>query len=142
MDTLVRKIIVELHTDTAEGASTKGQVFLGLGGREFRLDIKDYADFDQGDEVIYELGEDSNVLNSGRNDPRMGCPVKVEDVTTRPAYIRLVPKKDSDDWKVALVKVTVLAGDHEIRFAALDSNNQDLWLGPQSGTCLHLNRRA
>jgi hypothetical protein len=142
VETLVRKIIVELHTDSDEGASTKGQVFLGLGGREFRLDIKGHDDFDQNEEAIYELGEGSNVLNSARNDPRTGMPVTIEAVTTFPAYIRLAPRKDSDDWKLALVKVVAIGGDHEVRFAALDATNEDLWLGPQSGNCLYLRRRT
>ena len=140
MDTLVRKITVEITTSFAAGAGTEGQVFLGIGGREFRLDIEEYEDFDRGDEVTYELGEDANVRFPERNDPRQGYPLTVEAVTSRPAYLRMVPHDKSDDWNLANVHVRVLAGEKQVRFGALDGPQDNIWLGPQSGTTLALSR--
>ena len=140
MDPLVRKITVEITTSYAPGAGTEGQVFLGIGGREFRLDIEAYEDFDRGDEVVYELGEDANVRFPERNDPRQGYPLTVENVGSRPVYLRLVPRDKSDDWNLANVHVRVLAGDRQVRFGALDGSSDNIWLGPQSGTTLLLTR--
>lgn len=140
MDTIVRKITVDITTSFAKGAGTEGQVFLGLGGREFRLDIDSYEDFDRGDEVTYELGEDANVRFPERNDPRQGFPIGIDDVTAKPVYLRLAPHDKSDDWNLANVHVRISAGDEELRYAALDGAQENIWLGPQSGNLVHLKR--
>ena len=143
MDKLVRKITVDITTSFAKGAGTEGQAFLGLGGREFRLDIDEHADFDRGDETTYEFGEGANVVHPERNDPRLGCPVTMEDVIAHPVYLRLVPKDRADDWNVASIRVRVQAGAHDVvRYTALDGAQDNIWLGIQSGTCLHLKRAA
>lgn len=140
MDTIVRKITVEVVTSYAKGAGTEGKVFLGLGGREFRLDIDSHDDFDRGDEVVYELGEGSNVCFPDRNDPRTGLPISVDAVLAHPVYIRLVPDDNADDWDLANVHVRLHAADEVIRYAALEGPNAHIWLGLQSGNCLHLQR--
>jgi hypothetical protein len=140
VDALVRKITVEITTSYADGAGTEGAVFLGLGGREFRLDIDDYEDFDRGDEHAYELGEDANVRFADRNDPRQGMPLSLADIASRPAYLRLEPRGKSDDWNVASVTVRVVAGSETVRYGALQGSNESIWLGPQSGTTLHLKK--
>lgn len=143
MDKLVRKITVDITTSFAKGAGTEGQAFLGLGGREFRLDIEEHADFDRGDETTYEFGEGANVVHPERNDPRLGLPVSLDDVLAHPVYLRLVPKDRADDWNVASVLVKVQAGAHDVvRYSALEGPQENIWLGTQSGTCLHLKRAA
>lgn len=142
MDNIVRKITVDITTSFAKGAGTEGQVFLGLGGREFRLDVDSHEDFERGDEITYELGEDANVRLPDRNDPRTGYPIHVEDVLAKPVYIRLVPHDKSDDWNLANVHVRILASDADLRFAALDGPHDNIWLGPQSGNIVHLKRTA
>lgn len=139
---LVRKITVDITTSFAKGAGTEGQVFLGLGGREFRLDIDSYEDFDRGEEVTYEMGENANVNLPERNDPRQGFPIHLEDVLSRAVYLRLVPDDKSDDWNLANVRVRVQAGDEDVRFSALDGPQDNIWLGPQSGNWVHLKRLA
>jgi hypothetical protein len=150
VDKIVRKITVDLVTDHAkESAAARGMVFLGLGGREFRLDIPDYDDFDQGDHTIYELGEGANVSTAERNDPRTGYQLTAELVAARPAYIRFEPQgrmlaslESRDDWHLAEVRVRVLVGQEELRFSALDGPQESIWLGLQSGLILYLDRQA
>lgn len=144
MERLVRRIVVDIATGFASGAGTRGDVYLGLGGREFRLRVDQGSDFEQGAEMSYQLGEDGNVLDPARNDPRVGRPVRVGDVLGHPVYVRMQPRGDKDDWNVDAVQVRVLHEDERraIRFSALDGPSENVWLGAQSGTMLHLGRSA
>lgn len=137
---VIQKIVVDLTTTFSEGASTRGAVYLGLGGREFRLDMAQHDDFEEGDDVTYVFGEESNVLFPERNDPRLGLPLSLEDVSRHPVYVRLEPQKKKDDWEMATVRVRVSARDGKVEFAALQGGSDRLWLGSQSGTILHLRR--
>ena len=144
MESLVRKIVVDIVTSYASGAGTRGEVFLGVGGREFRLNVDRSADFERGAESSYQLGEDANVRDAERNDPRQGRPVRVADVLAHPVYIRMAPKGAGDDWNVESVNVRVMHEDERraIRFCALEGPKENIWLGLQSGTTLHLDRSA
>ena len=135
---MIQKITVDITTTFAKGASTKGAVFLGLGGREFRLDIDDHDDFDEGDDTVYVLGEDSNVMFPARNDPRAGLPLSLADATRHPVYVRLEPHAKQDDWELANVRVRVDGTSGKLAFAALQGGTERLWLGRESGTILHL----
>jgi hypothetical protein len=140
VDKLVRKITIDITTSFAKGAGTDGQAFLGLGGREFRLDIADHEDFERGDETTYELGEGSNVVKPERNDPRVGLPITLDDVLAHPVYLRLVPDDKADDWNLANIRVKIQAGHEIVRYRALEGPQENIWLGYQSGTWLHLKR--
>jgi hypothetical protein len=144
VDSLVRKIVVDIVTSYASGAGTRGDVFLGLGGREFRLCVDRSADFERGSEASYQLGEDANVRDPQRNDPRQGRPVRVADVLAHPVYVRMAPKGADDDWNIEAINVRVLheAERRAIRFSALEGPKESIWLGMQSGTTLHLDRSA
>lgn len=140
MQRIVRKITIDITTSFAKGAGTEGEVFLGLGGREFRLYIDEQEDFEAGDEVTYELGEGANIENRERNDPRMGMPISIDDVLTHPVYIRLVSHKASDDWNIANVRARIVAEEETLRYGALEGSQDNIWLGPQSGSWLYLRR--
>ena len=140
MKSLLRRIVVDVVTSHAPRAGTTGQVFLGLGGREFRLSVAGVKAFEQGAESTFQLGDDANVEYPERNDPRLGDPLTVADVLGIPAYIRLDTHHDRDDWNVSSVAVRVHSqGERRaIRFSVLDKPGQDLWLGIESGTKLYL----
>ncbi len=141
MNNLVRKITVNITTSLSKGAGANGMAFLGLGGREFRLDIDHHADFGAGDETTYEFGEDSNVMHPDRNDPRSGYPITVEDITSRPVFLRYVPHGKADDWNLAYVEVRInTMDDRLVRYSALEGPQDNIWLGPQSGQIMHLTR--
>ena len=135
---MIQKITVELTTTFAKGASTRGAVFLGFGGREFRLDIADHDDFEEGDDTVYVLGEGGNVMFPERNDPRAGLPLSLGDSTHFPVYVRLQPHAKQDDWELASVRVRVAASGGSLEFAVLQGGTERLWLGNESGTILHL----
>lgn len=135
---MIHHVAVDITTTFAEGASTDGAVYLGLGGREFRLDIGDHHDFVEGDEVTYVFGEGANVLFPERNDPRAGLPLSLEDVRRFPVYIRLEAHQKQDDWELANVRVRISASSGSVKYAALQGGTERLWLGRQSGNILHL----
>ena len=137
---MIQKISVDITTTFAKGASTKGAVFLGLGGREFRLDIGDHPDFEEGDDVTYVFGDESNVMFPDRNDPRTGMPLALEDALGHPVYVRLEPHRTADDWELASIRVRVTASEGAAEFAALQGPTDRIWLGQQSGTILSLRR--
>ncbi len=137
---MIQKISVDITTTYAEGASTRGAVFLGVAGREFRLDIGDHADFEEGDDLTYVFGDGSNVLFPERNDPRVGVALSLEDAAKHPCYIRLDAQKAVDDWELASVRVRVVATEGSLEFQGLQGSQERLWLGPQSGMILHLRR--
>jgi hypothetical protein len=139
---LVRRIVVDVVTSHATGAGTAAPVMLGLGGREFRLQVDADEDFERGAESNFQLGEDANVQHPSRNDPRLGVPIHVRDVLSHPVYVKLLAKADKDDWLVEGVTVRVIPqGERRaIRYAALEGPQQTAWLGLQSGTVLHLRR--
>lgn len=135
---MIQKISVDITTTFAKGASTKGAVFLGLGGREFRLDIDDHDDFDEGDETTYVFGEEANVMFPERNDPRVGVPLSLKDATDFPVYVRLEPQGKEDDWELANVRVRISAESGIVELAALQGASDRVWLGRESGTILYL----
>ena len=139
---MIRQIFVDMVTAFSKGASTRGEVYLGLGGREFRLDLDAHHEIEEGDEVTYVFGERANVANAERNDPRKGMPLRLEDIPPFPAYIRLVPHNKSDDWNVANIRVRVVATEGGTELSALDGSTGNIWLGTQSGTMLYLRPSA
>lgn len=140
MKSLIRRIVVDVVTSHADRAGTTAPVFLGLGGREFRLSVAGIAAFEQGAESTFHFGDDANVEFPERNDPRLGDPLTVADVLGIPAYIRLETRHDRDDWNVTSVAVRVHSqGERRaIRFSALNKLGQSLWLGADCGTRLYL----
>jgi hypothetical protein len=57
----VTQIQVRITTSSVTGAGTNAKVFLGIGGREFRLDSANpCGDFETGQDVIYTLGVNAN----------------------------------------------------------------------------------
>src|SRR5689334_9844294 len=95
----VTSIAVDLVTGRGSGASSDGSVYLGLGGREFRLARSDIDDY-QGGADKYILGEGSNKIeNAETSDPRQQY-IEVESLRRLPVYIRFAPYRGSvdDNW--------------------------------------------
>lgn len=142
-------ILCSIKTGPGVHASTGGRVFLGIGGREFRIDsIGD--DFQVNSEIAYELGnvpEDvpvalrRKVKNSLQNDPRAGVTMDTETILRLPAYIRHEPIKENDDWNLSEINVKfyIQAGlYHHLSFAFF-SNVNSLMLGNKFGKSVLLN---
>lgn len=131
--------IVMTSKDTDSG--TDGAVFLGIGGREFRLDSK-YDTLHPGDALNASIGVQSQVKNPTLNDPRTPYVLRSQDLGYFPTYLRL---EGDDHWKIAHALVIVDSGPVTNWFSA-DIPSVDghggLWLGPRSGKCLYLRQSS
>jgi hypothetical protein len=116
----VTQIRVRVVTANDNEAGTNAKLFLGIAGREFRLDRESVPDFDRGQTVTYIFGVDANVANAGDNDPRAAGGFLVQDVFSLPVYIRMsdvdvvqgVPLNfPTDDWLVSEASIQVRTGN-------------------------------
>ena len=123
----IESISVAVKTGDVKGGSTNGRVYLGLGGREFRLDTSD-DDFKRNALDCFRLGDGDNVRRAERNDPRNPA-VDTADLEQFPTYIRFEGKS----WNLRFVSVEV-AGTG---FGA-DLGPDGLWMGHVSGKTRYL----
>lgn len=139
------------------GAGTDGRVYLGIGGREFRL-ASTAPDFEPGSGLIYILGKSPDepnppppqirVLNGERNDPFLGMVTDAGGRTVpgppqlfrSPVYIRFEPLGDApdDDWALIRQFVNVYTGQGQFLIAFHRVNFELLWLGNRYGKILFL----
>lgn len=143
----VGRISVTIVTGNINAASTNGRVYLGIGGREFRLD-KPGDQFQRGNTDTFIIGDGSNIefndfntlpSTGDNNSPR----IEFENLTNYPAYLRFEPQDNEDNWNVEDVKVQVIqyndnplvATSNKKIFIDLEGNT---WLGKRSGLFLHL----
>ena len=152
---MVKTIFLRLNTRSVEGAGTDGDIYLGIGGREFYVDTKypDYDDFKAGSVRTYIFGEVpdpssvpqdfdlfTTVRNPKYNDPRQPDPLDTDTMDQFPVYIRFEPEDDDDFWCLegVIVKVNTLTGTtQDKRYAALGEENY-LWFGHGRGKYLAL----
>jgi hypothetical protein len=152
----ITKIEAHITTGNRDGAKTHGMVYLGIGGREFRLHSAstDPADFDKGSVLIYVMGEppppnavihtssgDIHVVpvnHAAQNDPRADYVLESEFLDKFPVYIRLDPTVDN--WNLEFAKATVHTPTGVVaeyrNLGNPGSNN--LWLGRDFGLYCYL----
>jgi hypothetical protein len=151
---LVKTIYLRLRTKSIEGAGTDGNIYLGIGGREFSVDSanEDFDDFEAGSIRTYIFGEMPMPTNlpglqwdTARypeyNDPREPYPLETDDLDKFPVYIRFEPDDDDDDWCLEAVsaRVNPLTETTQVkRYHALQGQEQFLWLGHARGKFLFL----
>jgi hypothetical protein len=133
------------------GASTDGDVFLGIGGREFSID-SEKDDFENGQDRWYILGKIPSTLpvgvdivpvrNSHLNDPRDRLKLKTENLYKYPVYIRFEPQNRNDNWGLEDVTVYVNPAGRPpfFEYHALDAQDEYLWLGTHFGKYCYLHR--
>ena len=134
----ILRINVRLRTSTGAGSGTDGLVFLGLGGREFRLD-KAGNDNETGDSIGYTLGEQADVFNADANDPRHPALTEA-DADSHRVYIRFDPASNADRWRLESATVVInpqLPRALRRYYNAL-SGKAWLDLGPASGNICYL----
>lgn len=150
-----------IHTGAVAHARTDGNVYLGLGGREFGLDSPSLNDFEFGSQFIYLLGSASGykipgqfsvkVAQRDRNDPGLGFPIDTEAVLNLPRYIRFEPEDSDDEWNLTYAEARVHIEEERLsrtilRFSVpvfVDAKKNtfiDLWLGNQTGKIAYLSR--
>ena len=125
----IESVFVQIRTGNLTDAGTDGEVYLGICGREFRLDSSG-NNFERGAVDTFRLGAGGNVKNGDRNDPR-SPQLRTEDLDKFPVYIRFDPVGSSPDWNLGFVVVQLGA-----EFGAI--LNPGLWLGRVSGKFCYL----
>jgi len=130
----VQTIRLRRRTGNVIDAGTDGDVFLGLGGREFFVDSSD-NDFERGADKVYVFGQGANVLRPDQNDPRTPLPIDSNELTRFPIYLRLAAGV-GQDWNIGLVELTVLWPGASATFSRLEGN-ANIWLGYKRGLYLH-----
>jgi hypothetical protein len=144
--THVGKITATIRTGDVSGADTNGRVYLGIGGREFRLN-KPGDQFRRNTQDIFIIGDGENIENPDNsnslpiggdvNSPR----IEFSDLNLYPRYIRFEPQDNGDKWNMAFAIVVaeqyngnVPSGNSQT-FTDLSGN---IWLGTRSGQFIGL----
>lgn len=147
----VRGMVIRLKTKDQAWAGTDDHIYIGIfgkgGGREFPLDVKNFNDFERGDDIRYHLGTvwDGTVLPGtkkpkysepgGRNNPAWHH-VDLDKVDY--VYIRKAGSKSTsgdDAYKFDYVEVTMYGTNPESRTF---SQSEDLWLANEYGHVAYL----
>jgi hypothetical protein len=112
----VTRIEVRLKTGNVDGAGTDCRVYLGIGGREFNLDIRDVDDRKKNSNNVHALGEVGNVFLSAENDPRTPLALTVEDTSRHPVYIRMSDRCGfpAGGWNLDYAEVRVNPGLYQM----------------------------
>jgi hypothetical protein len=138
---LVTRILCQVLTKDVSGAGTDGSVYLGLGGREFRMDTT-HDDYERGSWFEYLLGDGANINSANDNDPRRPYPVDTTTILDFPVYIRFEPVSSNDNWKIYFAAALVYVGD-PVQFEGAfytPLDNDGLWLGQSFGKVLFMPR--
>lgn len=136
----ITKIEVRLKTGNRSGASTDGDVYLRIGGREFFLDAAgDHDDFQQNQDITYVLGAGSSINHATRNDPRTPFALHTESLGHFPVSIRFQPENRTDEWNLEGITVTVNPGQGQVQYQALGGTD-NLWFGTHSSLVCDLVR--
>lgn len=144
--TKVTGILCQIITGDVDGAGTDGRVYLGIGGREFRLDSRE-DDYERGSWREYVLGTGPlepnpsppqfRVRNWDNNDPTLRLQVDTDNLRRTPVYIRFEPQGALDNWNLFFVATLVYAGQFFVGYAPPEDFS-DLWLGQAMGKVLYL----
>ena len=135
----ITRIDVVVTTGTKSGAGTDGEVYIGIGGREFYLDST-ADDFEAGSSRTYTLGVSANIRYASYNDPR-NPQLETDDPGKYPVYLRFEPAGSGPSWNVERITVTVNPGPSQIRYDNTDlSGSPDIWLGQKYGKYIYLSR--
>lgn len=121
MATNVEAINVTLGLGNINTNSSNVTAFLGIGGREFRLNLSGQPDFVTNTTVNYVIGSGSNVENSSLNDPSK---ITDDDIDFFPQYIRL----EFTNQAIAEIKSLKV----EVSFSGADSKEFTTNLSPIS----------
>ncbi len=136
---IITKIEIDVETGAIERAGTNGRVYLGICGREFRLD-KLGDQFRVGILDNFIIGTGSNIKNpNGVNDiinSSNSYEIDTHILNIFPKYIRFEPQDNDDNWNVSRVELRITDDTNIVhKFNALDGNG-NIWLGKESGLFL------
>jgi Subtilase family len=138
---IITKIEIDIETGAIENAGTNGRVYLGICGREFRLDKPgDQFRVEILDNFVIGIGsniENPNGVNDIINSPN-SYEIDTYLLNIFPKYIRFEPQDNDDNWNVSRVELRVTDDTNIVhKFDALVSSGS-IWLGENSGLLLGL----
>lgn len=133
----VTRIDLRLVTGDRDNAGTDAIVYLGLGGREFRINRDGIDDLERGADEIFTLGLGSNISDSSDNDPRSPFPLLTQNLNSFPKYIRMVATGDAPGWNIEFVSVTVNPGVGQRVISGL-AGGAHIWLCDTCGLIFYL----
>ena len=139
--TAIRSIRLGIATGDIRGQGgegTDGDLYLGLGGREFYIDSTE-NDFEPKKPRVYVFGEGANVLEAEYNDPRHP-PLDTEVALSNPVYLRFVPKGRDDNWLLDDAQVA-LNGEFFPRWnidLIHPDSEEGIWLGTRRGLIVQM----
>src|SRR5262249_6015425 len=130
-------ISCQIVTGDVDGAGTDGRVYLGVGGREFRLDSRE-DDYERGSWREYVLGvaalerelsaQQLGVLNPKDKDPTLRFPLDTDFLRRAPVYVRFEPQHAIDNWNLIFAAVFVYSDQFVVGYSP-PREFQNLWLG-------------
>jgi hypothetical protein len=137
----ITQIVVKIKTGDISGAGTDGRVYLGIGGREFKLDKEGSNQFERHNLDIFTIGIGSDLENPSNvnslpspggniNSPN----IEDTDIEFNLKYIRFDPSNNDDNWNVENVQVEVV----DIGRTYGGPRDGNIWLGSRSGLFLGL----
>lgn len=135
----INRINVLMKTGNVNGAGTDGKIYLGMGGREFKLN-KPGNQFEINALDTFVIGTGSNIENEDVNSlpspsGDLDSPnIEDADIEFNPKYIRFDPNGDDDNWNVENVQVEVV----DIGRIYTGPRDGNIWLGYRSGLFLGL----
>jgi hypothetical protein len=137
---LMKTLLVRVRTGVS---GTDGDVYVGIGGREFIINSV-HDDFEQGDDRTYIIGERPNPLPSPKpttNKPtylvHVGYLPKTEDLDLFPVYIRLA---GGGEWMIDYVEIRVNPETENVTYSALGEPHQFTHLGGGQGDVFFIPR--
>lgn len=145
----IEQIQVIVVTGSVNGAGTNGRIFLGMGGREFRLN-KSGNQFQKGDTDTFQIGgvigpDSINNQNNSNDLPAVpgtvNAPaIEYSTLDEYPTYIRFEPQNSDDNWNVQSVSVNIKESGANGESITLNdrTGNGNIWLGNDSGLFLGL----
>ncbi|CAL9676918.1 hypothetical protein [Streptomyces sp. enrichment culture] len=141
----ITQIKAHVMTADVEHAATGAWIYLGVGGREFVLDLAGKSDFAQGADDTYVFGDGANVENAQYNDPRTP-PLDTDDLQYFPVYLRFESSQSGAAWCLEWVLVTVnegQRGERSYEHPSLRTVNERhrIWLDNSYGKAVYLRPR-
>ncbi|MGW8378411.1 PLAT/LH2 domain-containing protein [Streptomyces sp. ODS28] len=137
----ITTIKVAVTTANRDGASTDGNVMIGICGREFHLDTT-ADDFRQGQSQTFVLGDGSNNLNPPGNDPRKPQ-LDTGELGNFPVYVHFSPVDAKDNWCLEDISITVNPGAQQIKYGntPVIGGDKYLWMAMDGGRTLYLKKQ-
>ncbi|QAA75898.1 MAG: hypothetical protein BIP78_0130 [Candidatus Bipolaricaulis sibiricus] len=141
---------VEIHVRTAHvpGRRPDGDLYVGVGGREFVVSLK-REDFPPDRVLVYAFGENpSPTKHAGENDPSAQR-LTTDTLRDYPVYVRYEPDGKKDNWCVEDLRIVADGrGGDERRFRAAILGTTEgreapqIWLGKRFGKMICLAEEA